>query len=569
MSSPPQVRTATHRVRLREEIGRGGEASVWRISQNHVAKIYSKDADRRRRKIEAMVRMPPRMDDPPVLAWPKEALYDVRTGEFRGFVMPAIHGARELNEFINPRARAGLGRELGFELRLSHLVTIAANVAQLVGVLHGARCVVGDLNDRNFLADGYGRVFLVDVDSIQVTDAKGEVHRCHVGSPLFTPPELHTARFESVVRLPEHDRFGLAVLLFMLLMNGQHPFRAIPTGDAPMEPDEANIRAGRFAYGGRINGFAPSPHAPPIAALGPEVAEAFERTFLRGHVDPHERVSAEEWVRLLGRLRQSLVGCRSVAAHEFHRSLRGCPFCPRQQRANTSAVAPTLPRLADMEPGWLIVAFGIVFVVVSGYEAWRDGAAVAAVQAAPVRQPPPASMVNTTPASTPVVALGDQSCLLDAPVTSRRTTYDSARGVQIAAGRWVELRAVDAEWAQVVAPVPGYVRRRDLHCRARSDLRPNMASAPIRSPLDQTRQYVREGDLNAALRVLARQPESELMSTRWFELRREVAALGRRRVVALHARGRCDDAARLERRLRELAVDFDLPLSTCVPGVSQ
>ncbi|MCA9616198.1 MAG: hypothetical protein KC586_25760, partial [Myxococcales bacterium] len=189
-----------------------------------------------------------------MLAWPKEALYDVRTGDFRGFVMPAIHGARELSEFINPRARAGLGRELGFELRLSHLVTIGANVAQLVDVLHGARCVVGDLNDRNFLADGYGRVFLVDVDSIQVTDARGEVHRCHVGSPLFTPPELHTARFESVSRRPEHDRFGLAVLLFMLLMNGQHPFRAIPTGDAPMEPDEANIRAGRFAYSGRING---------------------------------------------------------------------------------------------------------------------------------------------------------------------------------------------------------------------------------------------------------------------------------------------------------------------------
>ena len=50
-----------------------------------------------------------------------------------------------------------------------------------------------------------------------------------------------------MLRTPEHDRFGLAVLVFQLLFMGRHPFagrhpeRAIPV--------ETAMREGLFAFG--------------------------------------------------------------------------------------------------------------------------------------------------------------------------------------------------------------------------------------------------------------------------------------------------------------------------------
>src|SRR5205085_2977941 len=118
----------------------------------------------------------------------------------------------------------------------------------------------------------------VDTDSFQVRDPQtGTVYRCPVGKPDFTPAELQGETFREVDRTPEHDRFGLAVLLFLLLMEGTHPFAGSYTvpGDPP--PYAERIRMGYFPYGTRPVVYRPMAVAPPFELIAPPIRELFLR----------------------------------------------------------------------------------------------------------------------------------------------------------------------------------------------------------------------------------------------------------------------------------------------------
>jgi DNA-binding helix-hairpin-helix protein with protein kinase domain len=56
------------------------------------------------------------------------------------------------------------------------------------------------------------------------------------------------ASYAGVTRTPNHDNFGLAVLIFQLLCMGRHPFagRFLGTGDPPSIPEA--IARSRYAY---------------------------------------------------------------------------------------------------------------------------------------------------------------------------------------------------------------------------------------------------------------------------------------------------------------------------------
>src|SRR5436305_1951244 len=94
--------------------------------------------------------------------------------------------------------------------------------------LHSRDYVVGDVNESNILVADTALITVVDTDSFQVRDPDGKtVFHCPVAKPEFTPPELQGRQLHDVDRVPAHDRFGLAVLIFQLLMEGTHPFAGI------------------------------------------------------------------------------------------------------------------------------------------------------------------------------------------------------------------------------------------------------------------------------------------------------------------------------------------------------
>src|SRR5579871_4376389 len=261
-------------------LGVGGEARIYGVpDRNLVAKVYHKPERIQSLKLRAMLANPP--EDPMAaqghisIAWPLDLLC---TGEgvplFVGYLMPRASGAHPIFHYYNPATR----RRQSPLFSYLYLHRAARNLAAAVRALHSRGYVVGDINESNILVTDTALVTLVDTDSFQVTDPNtGAVYRCPVGKPEYTPPEMQSRAFSDCDRLPEHDLFGLAALIFQLLMEGTHPFAGVYQGEGDPPPYEARIVAGHYPYGGKPTPYRPMPVAPPLEILYPTLRQLFLR----------------------------------------------------------------------------------------------------------------------------------------------------------------------------------------------------------------------------------------------------------------------------------------------------
>ncbi len=313
-----------------QTLGRGGEALVFAAPFDAalVAKIYHDPTEERARKLDVMVANPP--DDLNAIAWPLDLL---RTGGAKprtvGYLMPRASGVRPIFTFYNPATR----REQCPLSNYLYLTRTARNLAAAVRALHARGYVIGDVNESNILVTETALVTLVDTDSFQVRDPQtGAVYRCPVGKPEFTPPELQGKTFAHADRQPAHDRFGLAVLLFQLLMEGVHPFAGIYQGEGDPPPHEERIAAGHFPYGNRRVPYRPMPFAPPFEMLHPDLRRLFTRAFETGHDNPALRPTADEWFGALTTAEADLIVCPVNPQHRYGSHLPACPWCARTAR---------------------------------------------------------------------------------------------------------------------------------------------------------------------------------------------------------------------------------------------
>jgi DNA-binding helix-hairpin-helix protein with protein kinase domain len=258
-------------VELGEIAGRGGEATVYRVvgQANRLAKIYE-PAPRPNYtgKLGWMVRYPPENPTERLehasLAWPGGLLFDSKR-QLKGYWMPYIQRAVPILDVFNPRRRAEVLPD--FDRR--YLLRTARNLAAALSALHRSGYVAGDINESNVLVTPTALVTLIDTDSFQVSEEhQGNlvVHPCPVGKPEYIPPELQGQALAEVVRQPDHDAFALAVLVFQLLMDGSHPFRAQWLADGDPPPLEVRIANGAYPY----VETPPYPVRPPKNTLGIE-----------------------------------------------------------------------------------------------------------------------------------------------------------------------------------------------------------------------------------------------------------------------------------------------------------
>ena len=330
---------ARQRITLGEPIARGGEATVHEVvgARETLAKIYSTPREGYDRKLIWMVANPPDLHHGhPSIAWPQELLYNAQ-GHFAGYLMPRISGgAVKLLEVFNPRVRAKVMPKFNWR----YLHRAARNLSAALAALHACDYVVGDLNESNILVMPTALVTLIDTDSFQVravTQNHVELYPCPVARLEYTPPELQGHAPSE--RRPEHDNFGLAVLIFQLLMDGSHPFRGrwLASGEPPSI--EERIRSGWFPYanasGGRI---AELPSMLPFSALDPQVATLFTRCFVAGHRDPSVRPAAGEWRDTLDAAEKNLQEC--AQHHMYAKHLSACPWCGLRRETVRVAPAP-------------------------------------------------------------------------------------------------------------------------------------------------------------------------------------------------------------------------------------
>lgn len=318
----PTYLTADGRlVTLGPPLGRGGEATVFTVAEDPglAAKIYRQAAPESERKLAAMAKL----TNPRLLrytAWPLQALY-TEAGLPAGFLMPRIEGALPIHLLYGPKSR-----QIHFpEATYAFLTHVAANVARSLAVVHDAGHVVGDVNHNNILVTPAGTVCLIDCDSFQIA-AQGETYPCHVGVSTHLPPELQGQSLRDRLRTANHDRFGLAVLVFQMLFCGRHPFAGRPLSSEEVSIERA-IQAFRFVYSLKRpdRGMQKPPYSLDLTCFPPALAEAFEQAFSPQGVA--ERPSAVRWVKLLEQLAQELLRCRQKPHHWYPPLASSCPWC--------------------------------------------------------------------------------------------------------------------------------------------------------------------------------------------------------------------------------------------------
>lgn len=316
-------------------IASGGEGRIYPIAQDPslVAKIYHRPTDEDADKLTVMFSMPP---DAPIaapghasIAWPLDLLHTVGGREkIVGFVMPRVTKVLPIHTFYTPKTR----REQKPLFNYLYLHRTARNLAAAVNALHARGYVIGDVNESNILVTDTALVTLVDTDSFQVRDPyTGYVYRCPVGKPEFTPPELQGQTFREIDRAPEHDLFGLAILIFQLLMEGTHPFLGVYLGSDEPPSLEARIRLGHFPSGTKRIPYRPMPAAPPFEMLHPRLRQMFLRCFEEGHGNPLARPDAKTWVNAIREAEDALVTCSKNNQHKYGNHLSRCPWCDRSK----------------------------------------------------------------------------------------------------------------------------------------------------------------------------------------------------------------------------------------------
>jgi DNA-binding helix-hairpin-helix protein with protein kinase domain len=284
-------------ISLLPSISQGGEGSIHPIGgePDLVAKVFTEPSPERAEKLKAM------MDDPPLVgggtpvsfAWPLDRLLTAG-GECVGYVMPYAKDKVRLSTVYDPSTRPRWADH-------AFLLRTAKNVAVAVSALHRHGYVVGDLKGENLLVGLDASVAVVDTDSVQVRTA-GQVFRCEVGTDDFMPPEILKAglAYRDLDRHPHHDGFGLGVLVFRLLMDGNHPFAARYIGSGARPPLKERIIQGHWPYSkSRTGPVLPRRQAPPFARLPPHVQRLLQKCFEAGHKNPAIRPTADEWVRVL------------------------------------------------------------------------------------------------------------------------------------------------------------------------------------------------------------------------------------------------------------------------------
>jgi serine/threonine protein kinase len=319
-------------ITLGAEIARGGEGAVYEILEEPsvVAKIYHGNSItvEQVHKLKAMVANPP--DDPmrkqglASIAWCLDLLVPSNSGQPIGFLMPKVSGMSSIIDFYDPGSR----RQQAPLFNYFYLNRAARNLAVAMRSIHASGYVIGDVNESNILLAETAVVTLVDVDSFQVKD-DGKTYRCLVGKPDFTPPELRGKSYRDVDRSPEHDLFGLAVIIFKLLMEGTHPFDGVFTGQGEVPLIGPRIQSGHFPHGTKKVPYRPKPGAPPFNILHPKLQQLFQRCFEEGHTNPSARPTAGDWYSVLDEAEKDLSECSKNKQHQYGKHLNICPWCER------------------------------------------------------------------------------------------------------------------------------------------------------------------------------------------------------------------------------------------------
>ena len=319
-------------------LGKGGEGTVYKLhgEPSILLKLYSKRALKRSANIEEkiveMVHKKPSLlnyQGLTIIAWPAKAVYD-RSKRFVGYLMHRVNAKNHLSHVITP----GLQKRKFPKITWKDRLIIAINLSLVMDQIHKNDAVVGDINTSDFFVYKGFEIGVVDTDSFQFKGRNGQTFHCNVFTPDYTPPEVieAQAKQKNVVRTPNHDNYGLAILLFQILMNGVHPFSARISKSLEFDGNAINYCMANeiFPYTTQNRHIRPPKNAMPLLFLPEKIQKMFDLSFLP-HKNNISRPTSEEWVNVLRELKDHLKHCRKNKTHHYPDHFKKCPLCEKDK----------------------------------------------------------------------------------------------------------------------------------------------------------------------------------------------------------------------------------------------
>jgi hypothetical protein len=309
-------------------IGKGAQGKIYQANASggiKAVKWYNPNmaTDGRKIVIESLI-----SNGPPdeTFIWPEDIVLCPGVPGF-GYLMRMIEpGYISINDLVKCTKRPAF----------SMLATIGFNISNSFERLHSKGLCYADISPGNiFINADSGDIRICDNDNITVD---GDV-KCVLGTPKFMAPEIVCGKSAPNIHT---DKYSLAVLLFYMLFNG-HPLEGRRSAQADLHDKAVFSRLFGseplfiFDPEDRSNRPLPGKQDDPIIFWGiyPKFfRELCMRAFNENIRTPQEvRVSENDWMITLMKMRESIFHCRACGAENFYdvdalRSNGGKPgFC--------------------------------------------------------------------------------------------------------------------------------------------------------------------------------------------------------------------------------------------------
>ncbi len=312
----------------KDEKASGGEGTVYTMPSHSsvMIKLYKDstlhDAVKMKeikKRVEAMTNLSA-CTNAKHLAWPLLPVADDKK-QMIGFAMRACSG----ESFRSLGSVAGITKAFPKWDRLQ-LAETALDFVVKVRELAKNGVMINDFNPCNFLVDQNCRVSMIDCDSYQIPDQNGNPLITHTYFASHVAPELRkNPKLMNLPRDIHHVEFGVAIVVFGLVMCGLHPYSfSDPSNRRKIGTPEENLLKGHcpFAPGSKLK-FPKAPHdewANLWSWLPTSLQDAFVATFCDGHSTPVRRAS-------LGQLESALHDTVQVMRNEP----QACELMPKKK----------------------------------------------------------------------------------------------------------------------------------------------------------------------------------------------------------------------------------------------
>ena len=224
------------------------------------------------------------------ICFPTEVLLNAR-GAFCGCLMPRADGGSIEELFCTAPEFA---RRFP-DWKKPDMVILTMNILDRIKYLHDNGVIMGNLVPENIMFMSTEEIYFIDADNWQYREFP-----CPDGNVYATPPELQGKDFRTFLRTMGNENFGVAVLVFMLMMQGLPPYASF---DRDMPEEE--IRAGKFPY--TVGEFKPIKDykAPTMEArkiwshLVRQLKDTFMQTFHEkgNHNTEKTRYPVDQWIK--------------------------------------------------------------------------------------------------------------------------------------------------------------------------------------------------------------------------------------------------------------------------------